>query len=121
MVIPAKARASPYHKTYDPPRRIRIPGSAASFDHFVGASEERRRDGNVEGCSCLEVNHELVPGGLLDRQVGWLGSPQNPVHVGRRSPVEIESIRSIAHQSTGEDVLFRPEHARQTVPKGEFG
>src|SRR5215212_11975586 len=91
------------------------------LDHLVGAGEERWWDGNVEGGSCLEVNHELVPGGLLDRQVGWLGSPQNPVHVGRRPPVEIESIGSIAHQSTGEDVFFRPEHARVAVPKGEFG
>jgi hypothetical protein len=43
-----------------------MPG-ASSLDHFVGALEHRLRNRQPEGAGGLEVDHQLEPGGLLDR------------------------------------------------------
>jgi len=41
----------------------------ASVDHLIGPCQERRRDRQAEGFGRLEVNHELEPQRLLDRQI----------------------------------------------------
>jgi len=38
-----------------------------SFDHLVGTTEERHRDGQPECLRCLEVDDQLDLCGLLDR------------------------------------------------------
>jgi hypothetical protein len=43
--------------------------AAASFDHFVGAGEERRQDFQAEGPGCLHVDRQFEFGGLLDKQI----------------------------------------------------
>ena len=45
---------------------------AASFDHLVGAAEEREREGDAEGLGCLEVDEQLDFGDLLHRQISRL-------------------------------------------------
>ena len=45
---------------------------AASFDHLVGASEQRGRHGQVERFGGFEVDDELELGRLFDRQVSGL-------------------------------------------------
>src|SRR6201981_1362994 len=42
---------------------------AHSFDHLLGAREQRRRHFKAERPGGLEVNHQLVPGRRLHRQV----------------------------------------------------
>ena len=44
----------------------------ASFDHLVGAGEERGRDGEAEGLRRFEIDGQFVPGRLLDRELGGL-------------------------------------------------
>jgi hypothetical protein len=44
--------------------------SATSFDHLVGGREKRRWDGQAKRIGGFEIDHELVFGWRLDRQIG---------------------------------------------------
>jgi hypothetical protein len=46
--------------------------TCASFDHLIGAGEQRRRHGKAERLGCGEVDDEVEFGGLLDRDVARL-------------------------------------------------
>jgi hypothetical protein len=43
----------------DAARLRRVMNSASSFDHLVGASQQRGRDGKFERVGRLEVNHQF--------------------------------------------------------------
>ena len=47
------------------------------FDHLVGAGEQRRR--HVQANRLRRFNDEVELGRLLDRKIGGLRPPQNPV------------------------------------------
>jgi hypothetical protein len=52
-----------------------------SFDHLIGAAEQRERDGETEHLRGLEVDEQLDLRGLNDRQVGRLVAFENPAGV----------------------------------------
>jgi hypothetical protein len=54
-----------------------VPAPATSFDHPVGAGEQRWRDGEAERFGGFEIDDQLNLGGLLDRQVGGLLAFEN--------------------------------------------
>jgi hypothetical protein len=55
--------------------------TAPLFDHLVGAGEERRRHGEAKLLRSLEIDHQLVFGRRLHRQVGWLLTLEDAVNV----------------------------------------
>src|SRR5262249_42831376 len=71
-----------------------------SFNHLVGAAEERDRNGKAERLGGLEVDEQLDLSGLLDWQVGRLLALKNPTCVDASETVRV-TTSSIAHQAAG--------------------
>jgi hypothetical protein len=49
-----------------------------TFDHLIGAAEQRNREGEAERLGGFEVEDQLDFHCLLDRQVGRLGTVEAP-------------------------------------------
>jgi hypothetical protein len=58
-------------------------------------------DGNSKGFGCLEIDHQLELGRLLDRNVGWLRAAQNLVNQFSGAPEHIGVVRSVGDQAPG--------------------
>jgi hypothetical protein len=52
------------------------------FDHRVGAQEEGGRHVEAEHLGRRHIDGELELGGLLDRQVAWLGALEDATRIG---------------------------------------
>jgi len=51
------------------------------FDHLVGATEQREREGDAKRPGGLEINDQLDLGGLLDRQLSRLLAIENAASI----------------------------------------
>jgi hypothetical protein len=63
-----------------------------SFDHFVGSGEDRWRHGQAEPLRCLEIDHQLEGGRVLDRQIGRLGALQDLAGVNADLAIDSERL-----------------------------
>src|SRR5262249_54240169 len=63
-----------------------------SFDHLVGAADQRQRNGKAEGLGSLQVDDQLDFGGLLYRQIGRLLALENPGGVATGQTVRFRNI-----------------------------
>jgi hypothetical protein len=60
-----------------------------ALDHFVGAHEKRFRDRESECFRGGEVDDQIEPGGLLNRDVGRPGAAQNLIDDLGSAPVQV--------------------------------
>jgi hypothetical protein len=65
------------------------------FNNLVGAGEYRCRHLETDGLGSFEVDHQLVFGRPLHRQVGWFLTAQNSIHIACGLPILIDPIRPI--------------------------
>jgi len=82
--------------------------NSKSFDHLVGAAEQRERHGEPERLGGPQVNDQLDFRELLDRQVRRPLALQNSagVDAGRAVSVQTASTDiSVAHQAAGRGLM----------------
>src|SRR6516164_4404016 len=73
--------------------------STPSFDHLVGEGEHFGRNFEAERLSGFEVDHQLELGRLLDWQLCWFCSLENPVHIESATPPQLGDAGAIRHES----------------------
>src|SRR5262249_13116070 len=71
-----------------------------SFDHLVGAQEERLGNLQSEHPGSGQIDDEIEFGRLLDRDVAWLGPSQNLVNIVCGTAEQVEEVWSIRHQTS---------------------
>jgi len=77
---------------------VPIPEVERSFDHLVGASEQRGRDREVQRTSGLCVYDQFDLGRLLNRHIGDLGASQQLRDLKRTLPKNRIDTRTIADE-----------------------
>src|SRR5437667_4286598 len=93
---------------------------ANSFDHLVGADQQRRWDGDAERLRGREIDHQLILGRLLYRQLAWSVALENLVDVGSGAAIEVGKVRTIAQQMAGLRELSKGGNRRKPIPESEF-
>src|SRR6516225_8052724 len=81
--------------------------STPSFDHLVGAAEQRDREIDPERFGDNQVDDQLDLHRLLNRQIRWLLAPENTAHVNACLTGWLYVARAIAHQPAGIRELAR--------------
>src|SRR6266566_1248114 len=71
-----------------------------SFNHLVGASDNRCRNTQSKCGSCLEVQGKFEGDRLLDRKLCWFGSLKYPGGVLRRLSTHQSEACPIAREAT---------------------
>src|ERR1700730_5478318 len=85
------------------------------FDHLVGAAEKRNGEGEAQRVGGLKIDHELDLLVLLDRQIGGLGTFENPTGVGTDEAICLDRAGPIAHQAASSCALAPCVDRRQPV------
>src|SRR5436190_11083761 len=88
-----------------------------SFDHLVGAAEQRQRDREAERLGGLEVDYQLDFRCLLHWQVGWLLALENTTGIYASLMIGIRGTACVAHQTASYDGCARLEDRRHPVVK----
>src|SRR5262245_29421095 len=68
---------------------------AHSFDHLVGAQQERLRDHQAERLGSSQIDDEIELSWLLDRKIGGLRTAQYFVDIVGRAPPLVRPVWSI--------------------------
>jgi hypothetical protein len=68
---------------------------APSFNHLVGAREQRGRHGEPEHPCGPKVDDELEFGRQLNRQVGGLLALEDAIHIRGRQPKDFDTVDSV--------------------------
>src|SRR2546430_885297 len=84
-----------------------------SFDHLVGAQQERFWNRETKHLGGRKIQDEIEFGRLLDRKVGRLGTAENLIHELGGAPVLVSEAWSIGHQPSRYDVMPKNGDGRQ--------
>ena len=82
--------------------------TGSAIDDFIRLQEQRLRDCQPERPGGLEIDHQFELSGLLDRKIGRPGAFDDLVDEGRRTAVEVGTVRPIA--------INPPSSANSQVP-----
>src|SRR6266436_10294459 len=77
--------------------------STPSFDHLVGAREQRRRHIEAERLNGFKIDDQLVLGRRLHWQVGRLLALEDAVDVAGRAAILVDRIRPVRDQAAARD------------------
>jgi hypothetical protein len=88
---------------------------AASFDHLVGAREQRERNFEAESSCGLEINAERKLSWLFDWQIAWFRTLQNLIDMRRRPPEQVGDARPVGYEAAGPHKVIVLIHRRQAV------
>ena len=86
-----------------------------ALDYRVGTREQRRGYVEAERLGGREIDHQLVLGWRLHRQVGRLLALEDAVDVAGRAAVLVDEIRSVGRKPTGLDEVAERIDRRQPV------
>jgi hypothetical protein len=91
------------------------------LDHLVGEGEQIWRHLDAERPSGLQVDDELEPGRLHDRQVGGLGAPEDFAGIDADLTNTVRDVGSVAHQPAGCDMFTIRINRRNPVARRQGG
>jgi hypothetical protein len=85
--------------------RVGAQPACNSFDHLVGAPQDRSRDRQAERRRGFQIDDQLQRCRLLYQQVGGLGAFQDFVDIGRSAPRVLDRAWNLGHQTTAPPFL----------------
>jgi hypothetical protein len=91
---------------------------AALLDHLVSAGEQRGWHFQAKGLRSPEVEHQLVLGRRLHRQVGRLLALEDATDIAGRASVHVDRIGTVGDQAAGGGEVAERVDCRQSVPNG---
>src|SRR5215831_16304267 len=86
-------------------RQFSIARHARSLDHLISAGEDRRRDRQAERLCGVEIDNQLEPRRLLDRQIARLGALEDLPGVNADLAIDTGDAGPIADQAAGRSKL----------------
>src|SRR5438094_2848803 len=72
---------------------------ARSLNYVVGSNQDVRRNRQADLLRCFQVDDEFKFRRLLDGKVGWLSSFENFVNEHRDTPIGVDPVNTVRHET----------------------